>query len=156
MARRRRGLLIGVAGVAVVGGLAVATFSASGSQVKVADAGGGSVPGASPPPAPYAIHTLGGIGTAAQDPGGGGGGTGVPGNVAAPGIQGAQGSGSAQGSEVSGDTMYLSGVNLLDTNRGGVTSGQNSFPNPGTAGTPILGPIAGTSSTGCATTPDSV
>ena len=89
------------------------------------------MPAAPPPEAPYAISTLGAIGTAAQDPGGGGGGTGAPGNVAPPAIQGAQGSGSAQGFADAGDTLYFSGVNLLDPNRSATTSGQTTFGGPG-------------------------
>lgn len=156
MARRKGGALIGVAGVALLGAVVYGATASGGSTVKSADAGGGAVPGPSGAPAPYAIHTLGGIGTAAQDPGGGGGGTGEPGSVGPPDIQGAQGAGSAQGSENSSDTLYLSGVNLIDPNPSAVTSGQNTFPSLGTSGAPIFDPLLGTSATGCATTPDSV
>ena len=41
--RRKGGLLLGVAGVAVVGALAYGTLSSGGSTVKVADPGGGSM-----------------------------------------------------------------------------------------------------------------
>lgn len=156
MARRKGGLIWGAAGVVLLGAIGYGALSAGGSQVKTADPGGGQVPGAAAPPPPYAIHTLGSIGTAAQDPGGGGGGTGPPGSVGVPGIQGAQGPGSPQGSQVLGNTMYLSGVNLIDPNRSAVTSGQNSFPTPGSSGAALLNPVGGTSATGCATTPDSV
>jgi hypothetical protein len=131
MARRKKGgLLLGAAGVAVVGALAYGTLSSGGSTVKVADPGGGSMAAPSQAPAPYAISTLGAVGTAAQDPGGGGGGTGDPGTVGRPAIQGPQGSGSAQGYADAGDTLYFSGVNLLDPNRSAVTSGQNMFGGP--------------------------
>src|SRR3954452_23834543 len=159
MARRKKaGALVAVGAVALLGVLAYSTHQdLSKPQVKVADAGGGPLPGSPAPPAPYAISTLGPIGTAAQDPGGGGGGTGEPGTVGRPGIQGAQGSGSGQGFEGGGDTLYLSGVNLLDPNRSATTSGANTFPTltGGLGG--VLGPITGgTSATGCATQPDEV
>src|SRR4051794_30241668 len=130
MARRKKaGVLVAVGAVAVIGVLAYSTHAElSKPQAKVADPGGGHVPASPAPPPPYSVSTLGPIGTAAQDPGGGGGGTGVPGNVGPPGIQGAQGSGSAQGFQGGGDTLYLSGVNLLDPNRNAATSGSNTFP----------------------------
>lgn len=153
MARRKRGgLLLGVAGVAVVGALAYGTMTDGGGSVKVADPGGGAVPASPGPPAPYAISTLGSIGTAAQDPGGGGGGTGEPGSVAPPAIQGAQGSGSAPGSADSGDTLYFSGISTLDPNRSATTSGENTFGGPGVGG--VIGGLApDDSATGCAKPP---
>jgi hypothetical protein len=138
--------------VALIGVAAVATISESGSSVRTADTGGGIVPPSAAPPAPYAISTLGPIGTAAQDPGGGGGGTGAPGSVGAPGIQGSQGSGSAQGPGGNDSKLYLSGSNLIDPGRSDVTSGSTAIPNTlaGVAGAlPIPG--GGTQTTGCAT-----
>jgi hypothetical protein len=158
MARRKAGPLVAVAVVAVVGFLGYSTMAESGgSGVKVADPGGGVLPESPAPPPPYSVSTLAPVGTAAQDPGGGGGGTGEPGNVGTPGIQGAQGAGSAQGFESGGDTLYLSGVNLLDPNRSATTSGSNTFPSltGGVGG--VLGPlVGGTEATGCADDPDEV
>jgi hypothetical protein len=161
VAKRKGGIII--AAVAVLGVVAVATVLDSGGlkEVRKADAGGGAVAASPAPPAPYAISTLGAVGTAAQDPGGGGGGTGVPGQVGGPAIQGAQGAGGAPGIGSSGDTYYLSGVNLLDPNRSATTSGENTFgPGLGTAvggvGTVLngVGAGGGGSATGCATPPD--
>jgi hypothetical protein len=153
MARRKGGPILAVAGVALVGAIGYGAITSGGSSVTVADRGGGPVPGASGPEAPYAIHTLGAIGTAAQDPGGGGGGTGVPGHVGPPGIQGAQGTGSAQGFADAGDTLYFSGVNLLDPNRSATTSGQTTFGGPGVGSvTGVLGSNS-SSSVGCAKPP---
>ncbi|HSP38114.1 MAG TPA: hypothetical protein VLR26_10205 [Frankiaceae bacterium] len=159
MAKRKTGPLLAVAGVAVVGALAYGTVMSGGSSVKVADPGGGAVAATTPPPAPYAISTLGPIGTAAQDPGGGGGGTGAPGGLGVPGIQGAQGSGSPQGNVNSTNTLFFSGVNLLDPNQSATTSGDSTFPNPLRAVAGPLGPVLGGTSgstVGCATTADSV
>src|SRR3954470_4688590 len=158
MARRKAGVLVAVGAVAVIGVLGYSTWSeVSTPTAKVADPGGGPVSQSPAPPPPYAISTLGPIGTAAQDPGGGGGGTGEPGNVGPPGIQGAQGAGSAQGFQGGGDTLYLSGVNLLDPNLNATTSGSNTFPTPLGALGGVVGPITGgTSATGCATQPDEV
>lgn len=158
MARRKKGgLLLGVAGVAIVGAAAYGVLgSSSGGTTKVADPGGGAAAPSSPAPAPYAIHTLGAVGTAAQDPGGGGGGTGAPGTVGLPGIQGAQGSGSPQAPGAATTTLWFSGVNLLDPNRSAVTSGQNMFG--GLSATSVAdgaGTVLGggnNSTTGCATT----
>src|ERR1700712_2017563 len=130
MARGRTVIWV-AAGVVVAGAAAGAVFG-GGSQTLTADSGGGTMPGASSPPAPYSISTLGPIGTAAQDPGGGGGGTGVPGYVGPPAIQGAQGSGSAQGKGGNDGKLYLSGTNLLDPSRGAATSGTTTIPNPST------------------------
>jgi hypothetical protein len=152
MARRKGGPLLAVAGVALVGAIAYGTVTSGGSSPVVADRGGGPVPASSPPEAPYAISTLGAIGHAAQDPGGGGGGTGVPGNVGPPGIQGAQGSGTGQGFADSGDTLYFSGVNLLDPNRSATTSGQTTFGGPG-IGTVAGALPGGSSAVGCASPP---
>ena len=149
MARRKA--LGGLIVVALIGAAAVATVSESGSSVKTADTGGGIVHPSASPPAPYAISTLGPIGTAAQDPGGGGGGTGAPGTVGLPGIQGAQGSGSAQGPGGNDSRLYLSGTNLLDPGRSGTLSGSVTIPNPlGVLGSIPL-PGGGVQSTGCAT-----
>ena len=118
MARRKGGLLIGVAGVAVVGALIYGVSSGGASTTKVADPGGGPTSGPSPKSAPYAISTLGPIGTAAQDPGGGGGGTGAPGLRGDPGHPGRAGIRVRAGqSRPAATRLYLSGVNLLDTNR---------------------------------------
>lgn len=150
MARGRTAIWV-VAGV-VVAGVAAGTVLDSGSKTLAADSGGGAVPPPSSAPAPYAISTLGPIGTAAQDPGGGGGGTGEPGSVAPPGIQGAQGSGSPQGPGGNDGRLYLSGTNLIDPNRSGVTSGSVALPNPVAAVGGLLNPVTGgTSATGCAT-----
>jgi hypothetical protein len=152
MARRKGGPLLAVAGVAVIGALAYGTLSSGSSSMKVADPGGGNPTASAAPPAPYSISTLGPIGTAVQDPGGGGGGTGAPGSLGVPGIQGAQGSGSAQGYQDAGDTLYFSGVNLLDPNRSATTSGQNVFGGPGVGG--VLAGLPGSGSvTGCAQPP---
>ncbi len=158
MAIGKAGPLVAVGAVAVLGFLGYSTIAESGgSSVKVADPGGGSVPPSSPPPAPYSINTLSPVGTAAQDPGGGGGGTGVPGTVGRPDIQGAQGAGSPQGYQNGGDVLYLSGVNLLDPNRSATTSGQNTFPTATGGVGGVLGPlVGGTSATGCANEPDEV
>lgn len=153
MARRRKAApLVAVGVVAVLGFLGYSTLAESGgSGVKVADPGGGRVPSSPAPPPPYAVSTLGPVGTAAQDPGGGGGGSGEPGNVGPPGIQGAQGSGSAQGFQGGGDRLYLSGVNLLDPNINAVTSGSNSFPTLTSGLGGALGSVVGgDSATGCA------
>jgi hypothetical protein len=153
--RRKAGPILAVAGVVVVGALAYSTLSDSGgSKTKVADTGGGAVSASPGPPAPYAISTLGAIGTAAQDPGGGGGGTGVPGSVGNPAIQGAQGSGTPQGAGSNGDRLYFSGVNLLDPNPAAATSGETTFPSPGSGVAGAIGPVTGPSSTGCATSAD--
>jgi hypothetical protein len=149
MARGRTVILV-AAGV-IVAGVAAGTVVEGGSKTLAADSGGGSTPAASSPPAPYAISTLGPIGTAAQDPGGGGGGTGAPGSVAPPGIQGAQGSGSAQGPGGNDGRLYLNGAQLLDPNRSAVTSGSVTVPNPLTAIGGILDLGGNSSSTGCAT-----
>jgi hypothetical protein len=152
MARRKAGPLLAVAGVVLVGAIAFGTVTSGGGSTKVADRGGGTVPASAAPEAPYAISTLGAIGTAAQDPGGGGGGTGAPGNVGPPTIQGARGSGSGPGFVASGDTLYFSGVNLLDPNRSATTSGQTTFGGPG-VGT-VAGALPGSdTSTGCASPP---
>jgi hypothetical protein len=151
MARRKGGPLLAVAGVALVGAIAVGTFTSSGGSSVVADRGGGPVPGASPPEAPYAISTLGAIGKAAQDPGGGGGGSGAPGTVARPGIQGTQGSGRGQGAGGNDGKLYLSGTNLLDPSRSAATSGQVTIPNPLTSVGGVVSVPGQSSSTGCAT-----
>lgn len=154
MAKRKAGPLLAVAGVAVVGALAFSTLSdGGGSKTTVADTGGGAVLASPPPPAPFAISTLGAVGTAAQDPGGGGGGTGVQGQVGPPGIQGAQGGRGAPGYQDGGDTLYFSGVGLLDPNRSATTSGDNVFGGPGVGG--VLGALGGQSdsSVGCAKPP---
>lgn len=154
--RRKAGPILAVAGVVVVGALAYSTISDSGGgkKMKVADTGGGAVAASPGPPAPYAISTLGAIGTAAQDPGGGGGGTGVPGSVGNPAIQGARGSGTPQGAGSNGDRLYFSGVNLLDPNPSAATSGETTFPSPGSGIAGAIGPVTGPSSTGCATSAD--
>jgi hypothetical protein len=155
MPRRKVGILV-LTGV-VVAGVAAATVVEGGSKTLTADSGGGSMAAPSQAPAPYAISTLGPVGTAAQDPGGGGGGTGDPGNVGLPRIQGAQGSGSAQGPGGNDGKLYFSGSQLLDPNHSAATSGTVSIPNPlaGVAGVlgPILGPTTGGTgtTTGCAT-----
>jgi hypothetical protein len=147
----RRKALGGLVVVALIGAAAVATVSESGGSVKTADAGGGSVPPSAAPVAPYAVSTLGPIGTAAQDPGGGGGGTGAPGSVGEPGIQGAQGSGSPQGPGGNDSRLYLSGTNLLDPGRSETLSGSVTIPNPlGVLGSLPL-PGGGEQATGCAT-----
>lgn len=159
MARRKIAGYLAVA--AVIGGVAVATISESGSEPLKADSGGGAIAPSSPPPAPYAISTLDPVGNAAQDPGGGGGGTGEPGTVGGPGIQGAQGPGSPQGPGGNDGRLYLSGPNLLDPSRAATTSGSTMVPNPltGVGGItdelPILGGGA-SSSTGCADDADEV
>jgi hypothetical protein len=142
--------LIALAVVAVVGVLGYATISEAGGTVKTADTGGGGVPASAGPPAPYSISTLGPIGTAAQDPGGGGGGTGAPGNVGPPGIQGAQGSGRAQGPGGNDGKLYLSGTNLLDPSRSAATSGQATLPNPLASVGGVVNLPGQSSSTGCA------
>jgi hypothetical protein len=162
VAKRKGGIIIAAA--AVLGVVAVATVLDSGGlkEVRKADTGGGAVAASPAPPAPFAISTLGAVGTAAQDPGGGGGGTGVPGHVGGPSIQGAQGAGGAPGIGNSGDTYFLSGVNLLDPNRSATTTGDNTFGGPGLGtaaggvGTVVGGLGAGGSgsATGCATPPD--
>jgi hypothetical protein len=157
MAKRKATPLFAVAGVVLVGALAYGTIASGGSKVRVADPGGGPVPASTGPEPSLAVSTLPPIGTAAQDPGGGGGGGGGGGNVAPPAIQGAQGSGGAQGVVGGGDTLYFSGVNLLDPNRAATTSGNNTFPTPQAAAGGILAPVTGgTSATGCATDPNSV
>jgi hypothetical protein len=150
VARKRGKGIIVLAAVAVLGVVGYATLSESGKTVKTAESGGGSVPASAGPPAPYSISTLGPIGTAAQDPGGGGGGTGVPGNVAPPGIQGAQGSGGAQGRGGNDGKLYLNGTNLLDPSRSSVTSGQVTVPNPLTSVGGVVSVPGQASSTGCA------
>lgn len=150
--RRKAGPLFGVAGVAVVGALVYGTMTSGGPDIRTADTGGGALPAPSGEPAPYAISTLAPIGNAAQDPGGGGGGTGAPGTVGGPAIQGAQGSDPAPGFADAGDTLYFSGVALLDPNRSATYSGENTFGGPG------LGSVTGAlpqsdSSTGCAKPP---
>src|SRR3954468_1834529 len=131
MARRKAGVLVAVGAVAVIGVLGYSTWSETSTPTaKVADPGGGPVSQSPAPPPPYAISTLGPIGTAAQDPGGGGGGTGEPGSVAPPAIPGAQGSGSAQGPGGNDGRLYLNGANLLDPNRSSVTSGSVTVPSP--------------------------
>jgi len=156
MAKRKAIPLLALAGVFVVGALTYGVISDSSGSVPTADPGGGAVPAPSGPPAPYAISTLSPVGTAAQDPGGGGGGSGPPGFVGPPGIQGAQGPGSAQGPGAVDPHLYLSGVNLLDPQRSAVSSGENTFPSPATTIGGILGPVAGgTDTSGCATTANS-
>lgn len=157
MPRRKVGILV-LAGV-VVAGAAAATVLGGGSKTLTADAGGGAMATPSEAAAPYAIHTLAPVGTAAQDPGGGGGGSGVPGNVAPPGIQGAQGSGRPQGSGGNDGRLYFNGTQLLDPNRSATTSGSVTLPNTlaGVAGVlnPVLGSTGGSgTTTGCATSAD--
>ncbi len=153
--RRKAGPIVAVAGVVLVGALAYSTLSdGGGKKTKVADTGGGAVAASPGPPAPYAISTLGAIGTAAQDPGGGGGGTGLPGTVGNPAIQGARGSGSPQGAGSGGDKLYFSGVNLLDPNPSAATSGETTFPSPGSGIAGAVAPVTGSSATGCATSAD--
>ena len=152
MARGRTAILV-VAGVVVVGVAAGTRCRGRVEDPRPPTRGGGAMPAPSARPAPYAIRRSAPIGTAAQDPGGGGGGTGAPGHVAPPGIQGAQGSGSAQGPGGNDGRLYLSGVNLLDPNRSAATSGQRHDPEPaGRRGRcPRSRPRPGVRATGCAT-----
>jgi hypothetical protein len=158
MAKRKLGPVVAVVGVVVVGALAFGVFSETGQSIKTADAGGGALPAAAAPEAPYSINTLPPVGSAAQDPGGGGGGGGRPGTVGTPAIQGAQGAGRAQGLESAGNTMYLSGVSGLDPNRSSVTSGETTFPTPVSAVGTVLDPVPGQASAsgGCSSDPQSV
>lgn len=150
--RRKAGPLFGVAGVVLVGALVYGTLFSGPPTVKTADTGGGAVPAASGEPAPYAISTLPPIGNAAQDPGGGGGGTGEPGAFGGPAIQGAQGSDPAPGFADAGDTLFFSGVSTLDPNRSATSTGDNTFGGPG-LGT-VTGPLPQSDdTTGCAKPP---
>ncbi|MDQ1647962.1 MAG: hypothetical protein QOG60_19 [Frankiaceae bacterium] len=155
MAKQKVVPLLIVAGIATAGVLAYGTLTDEGASkaVRVADPGGGPVAASPPPPAPFAISTLGAVGTAAQDPGGGGGGTGPPGSVGNPGIQGAQGGRAASVVHGTGNTLYFSGVSTLDPNRSAATSGQNTFGGPGVGS--ATGPLGGSSasSTTCKNPP---
>jgi hypothetical protein len=157
MANRKLGPVVMVAGVVIVGALAYGSFAEQGKTARAVDTGGGTVPAAAGPVAPYSVSTLPPVGFAAQDPGGGGGGGGRPGNVGTPAIQGAQGAGAPQGTQGGGDTFYLSGVNTLDPSRSAVTSGENTFPTPtGTVGSVLAPAAGGTSTSGCSSDPQSV
>jgi hypothetical protein len=124
-----------VAAVLVAGG---ATFGAlsgsSGSSPVTIDTGGGQPAVAPGTPGESQPRTLPPVGNAPQDPGGGGGGSENLAQVGPPGRLAAVGSVPTGGSEEGPRVFYLSGVSLLDINRGAVGSGQVTFPATGGIG----------------------